>query len=384
MKRYMKFAGLVAIAFGLTACSTMYRNSTPQTALKELKPGLKVTPLWTVRPNGGVGNSGVKLRMALNGDTLYTADSRGRVEAINSKNGSEVWNSDTEMKLSAGPAVSNTTVIVASESGKVVALSTRDGGEIWSAQVPNEVLATPVISDNNVLIKTIDGRLFAFSADQGQKLWEYDHTAPNLILQRSSSPAVSDDIAYTGFADGKLIAVSMKNGTAIWQNSISLPNGSSEIERMIDIDANPKVSDGVIYAANYHGQLVAQSATDGSLIWQHPMSSYSGIALNSDVLFITDAQGYTWAFQRLTGSVQWVQKAMKRRMLTAPALMDRAVVVADQRGYVYWLSQTDGQILAIDQVGSSGVVAKPIVVGNTVYVLSKNGLISALQVSNWS
>jgi outer membrane protein assembly factor BamB len=55
------------------------------------------------------------------------------------------------------------------------------------------------------------------------------------------------------------------------------------------------------------------------------------------------------------------------------------VVVGDFDGYVHWLSTTDGRQLARVQVAGDAIDAKPIVVGDTVYIYAKDGTLAALK-----
>ncbi len=70
---------------------------------------------------------------------------------------------------------------------------------------------------------------------------------------------------------------------------------------------------------------------------------------------------------------------MHGRKLTAPAVYQGYVVVGDIEGYVHWLSTTDGRQLGRVQVAGEGIDAKPVVVGDTVYVYAKDGTLAALK-----
>jgi outer membrane protein assembly factor BamB len=55
------------------------------------------------------------------------------------------------------------------------------------------------------------------------------------------------------------------------------------------------------------------------------------------------------------------------------------LVVGDLDGYVHWLATDDGRMLARTRVGGDAIHAKPLVVGDTVYVLNDNGRLAALR-----
>ena len=54
------------------------------------------------------------------------------------------------------------------------------------------------------------------------------------------------------------------------------------------------------------------------------------------------------------------------------------VLVGDFEGYLHWLSQEDGRMVARTRVGSDPISATPVVVGEVVYVLGEGGRLQAL------
>ena len=97
-------------------------------------------------------------------------------------------------------------------------------------------------------------------------------------------------------------------------------------------------------------------------------------------IYLTDAQGYVWAFDAATGQVNWRQKKLQARLLTAPALMGNNIVVADGEGYVHWINKQTGEFVArVAAFEGNVITAKPLVVSDTVYVLTNNGGLVAYQ-----
>ena len=56
------------------------------------------------------------------------------------------------------------------------------------------------------------------------------------------------------------------------------------------------IANGVIYVATYQGHVAAVSLKSGDILWEHAISSYSGLALGQRLLFVSDAQSTVWAF----------------------------------------------------------------------------------------
>ena len=66
--------------------------------------------------------------------------------------------------------------------------------------------------------------------------------------------------------------------------------------------------------------------------------------------------------------------------MTAPALIDGHIAVIDFEGYLHLLSRDDGSFVGQKQLDSDGYFAQPLVDDTTLYLLSKDGLLSAVSV----
>ncbi len=122
-----------------------------------------------------------------------------------------------------------------------------------------------------------------------------------------------------------------------------------------------------------------ERSTTGQVWWSHDASSYRGIALDDDALYIANADGEVVALRRRTGAEIWRQKALLHRGLSAVALTDNAVVTADYQGNVHWLDKATGELAARVPSGKVRVSNPPIVSGNMVFVINDAGRISAFR-----
>ncbi len=111
-------------------------------------------------------------------------------------------------------------------------------------------------------------------------LWVSEHGSPSLILKASSSPVAMDHLVLVGFSDGKLDAVNTESGHQVWQKSIAYANGSSDVERLVDIDADPIVSGDMVYLASYQGYVGALSITNSEFSWTKPASVYKNMVIS--------------------------------------------------------------------------------------------------------
>ena len=102
--------------------------------------------------------------------------------------------------------------------------------------------------------------------------------------------------------------------------------------------------------------------------------------LRSNTLFLTDSDDVLWSIDCHTGHVNWKQTALKARGITEPVLVGKDLAVADKTGYLHIIAIQSGELLARAQL-SSGVSVSPSVSGNSLYVITDNGMLNKLSVN---
>lgn len=379
---------IVALSLALGGCAWMGNwlqggedNSTPPAELVSFTPVLEVETLWSTQIGAGADKQLVKLVPAVTPDRVYAADRRGRVVAIEAASGRQVWNAETEVRISAGPGVGEGLVLVGTSDGETLALDGADGALKWRVSVSSEVLSVPRALDGVVVVATMDGKVYGLEATDGRQRWVYDRTVPVLALRGASTPALTQGRAIGGFASGKLASLDLRDGRPQWEATIAVPRGRSELERLVDISADPILVGDVVYVVSFQGRIAAVSVDSGRIIWARDFSSYTGLTTDGSQLYVVDDQSHVWALYARNGASVWKQDKLQARSVTAPAVHGDAVVVGDFEGYLHWLSREDGELLARTRVDDEGIGTAPVVVDDTLYVLGKGGTLKALKTS---
>ncbi|HEX6572888.1 MAG TPA: PQQ-binding-like beta-propeller repeat protein, partial [Steroidobacteraceae bacterium] len=106
-------------------------------------------------------------------------------------------------------------------------------------------------------------------------------------------------------------------------------------------------------------------------------SSYRGLALDPDQIYVATSDGSVVALRRRDGTVLWQQDGLKRRGLGTPAVVGNAVVVGDFEGYLHWLDRDTGKFVAREHPGNARISAAPVVDGERVFVIDEGGRIVA-------
>ena len=406
-KSLIRSAILMSCAFILAGCSWFTwlpwvdakddkKDLTKPVKLEKFDAELSVKRDWRVSIGQGLGKKYLKLAPAILADQIFAADGYGHVEAHNRFTGKRLWRVKThDLKegfiskinfidrrdpsfIAGGVGVGAGLVFLGTTFGEVVALNANDGSPAWRANLGSEVLSVPSADDGLVFAQTIDGRLVALDDASGEVRWTYDNQVPILTLRGTSSPVVADDIVYAGFANGKVIALRAENGEPIWEHRVMLPEGRSELDRMVDVDARALVSGPVVFAGAFQGRVKAISRRDGRPLWEQDISTFNDLAEGYGQVYVVDDEDVISAIDKQTGEVAWQQASFKRRKLSAPIAFSNYLVVGDDEGYLHVLAQRDGRIMGRRKLDGDGLRSGMQYADSTLFVLGNSGSLFAL------
>lgn len=369
---------LVAVAAlaALAAC-TKDKNVQPPSELVEINPTLEVRQLWSASVGDGAEKLRLALGIAVDGDTVYAAARDGKVTALEAGSGKVRWKADAEDELSAGPSAGGGLVVVGSTSGRLMAFEAATGKQRWVADVQGEVLAAPLVTAERVVVRLVDGRLRALNPADGKEVWMAEDVVPRLSLRGTSPPVRAGDAVLAGFDTGRVMSVALSNGDILWQAQLNTPRGRTELERLADVDAAVAVAGEEVYAIGYQGRVAMIALDTGQLWWTRDMSSYRGVGIDDDQLYVSTSDGGVVAMRRRDGGTVWQQAGLMRRTLSAPTVHLGAVVVGDYDGYLHWMDRSNGRFVARERLGGTRISAPPVVVDDRLFVIDDGGKVAA-------
>ncbi|HEX5056895.1 MAG TPA: outer membrane protein assembly factor BamB [Gammaproteobacteria bacterium] len=374
---------LLILACGLAACAGK-DTTEPPSPLVDFEPEAEFVKLWSTNTGNGADKYLLKLKLYLDGGTLYAVDHEGLLSAVNRANGKIVWQVKTGLAVSAGVGGGNGMLILGSSNGEIVAYNEKDGSEAWRAKLSSLMLSIPAVDMGAVVARTVDGGLEAFAVTTGDKLWSYKYSVPALSLHGASSPVLVAGAVLSGMDNGRLSALALRDGRLLWETPVAIPNGRSELSRMVDVDMPVLVDRGLLYAGSYQGRIVALNMEGGQIIWATDNSVYNEMSMDEDHLYVADENGHIWSLDRLVGATIWMQDKLHARPVSGTALLDGAVIVGDFEGYVHALDTADGRFVARVRVGDDGITVPPLVVDDVAYVLNREGRLTALKLRHFA
>ncbi|CAK0762730.1 Outer membrane protein assembly factor BamB [Gammaproteobacteria bacterium] len=380
-----RLAAVLAVATWLSGCSTISEwfasdTAEPPAPLPPLSTEKEVLrPLWTASGGVGTDKQFLRLRPIVMEGRVVVSNADGAVAAYDTSGGGLLWRTETNVALSGGTGGGDDLVVVGGAKGEIVALNLKDGKERWHTSLSSEVLAPPAASDGIVVVRTIDGRVVGLSATDGSRLWVFSRTVPILSLRGTGAPLIVGGRVFVGLDSGHLVALGLHDGHGVWEAVVAVPKGRSELERMVDIDADPVLFEDTLYVAAFQGRVVAVNAESGQLYWSREISSVAGIGVDRDRVYVTDEDSVVWGLDRSSGSALWRQEVLRNRALTAPTPYGSAVLVGDLEGYLHALNRDDGRILGRFSLEGKPVLAAPLIQGAVLYAIGSGGTIAALR-----
>jgi outer membrane protein assembly factor BamB len=372
---------LIAIATaGLLLAACASSNVEPPAPLVKFTPKVKVERVWSASIDAADAILRLGIVAASDGTYVYTASHNGIVYAYTLQDGRRRWRVKTKLPITAGPGVGQGMVVVGASDGTLLALNSENGKQLWKTNVNGYILASPAVSPSAVIAYTTDGHIICVSPSNGKELWTISHDVPNLSLRGASPPVISGDLLLQGLDTGQLLAVNLADGSQRWITTISTPAGNNDLSRLVDLDGVLAVDSDNIYAVNYQGRIVEVARDSGQILWSREMSSYTGVSEDATNVYATDIHSAVWALDKNTGVPVWTQPAMRARDLTVPVPYMDTIVAGDLQGYLHFLSKKDGSIVARVRLGSSPILAPPIVVNGLLVVLTTGAKLAAYKV----
>ncbi|RKF15523.1 outer membrane protein assembly factor BamB [Alginatibacterium sediminis] len=383
-----------SLLLGLSACSLF--NSEEDVVVMDPVPQttneFEAKVVWQKQVGKGVEDYYSQLRPELAYDSVFAAARFGQVHGYG-LDGTLLWKQDlskvesnqrfsgntNNARLSGGLTAAYQSVFVGSENADVFSLSAETGEIQWQARVDGEVLARPAVDDSNVVISTSNGFLIALDAFDGSERWKVEIDQPSLTLRSKAAPVVSNGLVVLGRSDGKLAFYLLENGRQVFESRLANPKGSTEIDRIVDLDSQPIVEGPLVYAVAYNGSLVNIDLRDGQEQWRRAYSAFRDLSISGDDLFVVDAADVLYSVAANNGIERWSQQQFGYRGLTPAAVDYQYVVVGDSEGYLYWIDRDSGVIVSQKQIDDAGLYTAPVVGSENMYVQTRSGKLIAFE-----
>ncbi len=354
----------LAVVAGLAACG----SKAPKPA--DLGPNVPVLPVRQAWHSSIPALKNASIAPQVVGQNLVLAAADGTVVSLDGATGREQWRSQVGKALQTGVGSDGSHAAVVTVANDLVVLG--QGGTLWSKPLSAASYTAPLVAGGRIFVLTADRHLTAYDAQDGTQLWTLQRDGEPLVLRQQGVLAAHGNTLLAGLS-GRLVALNPDNGVVLWEAPLATPRGTNDVERLVDLVGPYARNNDVVCARAFQASVGCVDVGQARLMWTAQAKGSVGIGSNSEQVFGAESNGTVQAWSRRDGAKQWSTERLQLRQLTAPLALGRSVVVGDSTGLVHLLSKDDGSPLNRLSTDSSGIAVAPVVVADTLVVVTRNG-----------
>ncbi|MCY7308083.1 MAG: outer membrane protein assembly factor BamB [Rhodoferax sp.] len=328
---------------------------------------INVRLAWSAR----LGRVDLPLDVRVSGNTVTLASSDGTVVAIDAATGQDLWRTRLATTLEAGAGSDGRYAAVVSSANELIVLEA--GRELWRERLGALTYTAPLVAGARVFVMTADRAIAAFDAQSGRRLWTYVRQGEQLLALRQAGTLFAAGDTLVAGLSGRLVGLNPLNGSVRWEGVIANPRGTNDVERLVDIVGRVSRDGDVACARAFQASVGCVNTVRGSLLWTKSANGAQGVHGDGEMVVGTEADGRVIAWRRTDGERIWTSERLKYRDLTAPQFLGRSIAIGDVQGFVHFLARQDGAPLARVATDGSPIAAAPVLVANTLVVVTRNG-----------
>ncbi len=357
------FAALAAAAF-VGGCAT---GSKPDPKpLEPLVAKIGGSVAWSQRVEGVQ----FPLAVAVTPGVFTVAGDDGTVLALDVESGREIWRASAGAKLSAGVGSDGRFAAVVTRSGELVVFE--QGQVKWRKPLGTRVTTAPLIAGERVFVLGVDRAVQAFDVLDGRKLWLLQRPGDPLTLSQSGVIAAFKDTLVVGQGP-RMAGVDPVRGSVRWEVPVGSPRGANEIERLADLVGPAARVGELVCARSFQAAVGCVNAERGTTAWSKNFGGTNAVAADAEFVFAADASDRISAWKTASGDAAWTSDKLLYRNLSAPLSVGKTVVFGEGDGTLHWLARDTGEAQLRLTTDGSAIVAKPVVSGTTMLVVTRKG-----------
>ncbi len=355
---------------------------------------LAATParLWSVTINGGSNRARLGAAPVVADGKLFVVDVAAVVHAFDAGTGAPLWKAELASgkenlpsRFGGGVSYDEGRVFATDGVGDVVALQANDGKQLWRAKPGGPLRGSPTVANGNVYALTQDNQLFALGEADGKVGWTQSGSLESQGVFGVAAPASSQGTVVAGFSSGELNAYRYENGRTLWGDALSRSSATTSVSSLADIDADPVIDAGRVYAVGQGGRMVSVDIATGQRVWEQNFAGISTPWVAGEWLYVVTDDARLVCLARASGKVRWIaqlqhyrKEKKKKDAITwyGPVLAGGKLILTSSLGQISYRNATDGAEASTSK-GKDPYALPPIVANQTLYTIDQRGRITA-------
>jgi outer membrane protein assembly factor BamB len=351
------------------------------------------TKVWTASVAGSSNRMRLAAAPVVGGNKLFAEGTDGVIHAFDKNTGARLWSrGDGEMTKDQAPSAFGGGVsfeagklYATNGVGEVKALNADTGEVAWKVTPAGPLRGSPTIAFGQLFVMTQDNQVIALNVGDGSLVWDESGSATQSGVFGVAAPAAGQGTVIAGYSSGELSAYRYENGRTLWSDALARTNISTTVGSITDIDADPIIDSGRVYALGQGGRMAAYELLTGQRIWELNLAGISTPSIAGEWIFTLTDDARLLAIARSTGRVRWITQLPRFRdeedkkgpiFWTGPVLAGGQLWVASSRGEVWKVSAGEGSAQMFADLGQP-VSLPPLVADGYLYILDDSGVIHA-------
>ncbi|SHN48610.1 PQQ-like beta-propeller repeat protein [Erythrobacter sanguineus] len=351
------------------------------------------TKAWTAQISGSTNRERLAAAPVIGSNKLFAEGTDGVIHAFDKKTGERLWTrGDGDMTkdqrpsaFGGGVSYENGRIYATNGIGEVKAVNADTGEVIWKVTPAGPLRGSPTIAFGQLFVMTQDNQIVSLNIQDGSQIWDESGSTTQAGVFGVAAPSAGQGTVIAGYSSGELSAYRYENGRILWSDALARTSISTTVGSITDIDADPIIDSGRVYALGQGGRMAAYELVTGQRIWELNLAGISMPAIAGEWIFTLTDDARLLAIARSSGRVRWItqlqgfRKEKKKEgpiFWTGPVLAGGNLWVASSRGEVWKISASDGSAEFFDDI-KQPVSLPPVVADNYLYILDDSGRIHA-------
>ncbi len=348
---------------------------------------------WTVSIQGSKPQARLAASPVVSDGKLYVIDAGAHVIAFDAASGSRLWQTSLPAEgngralFGGGVSVLGDRLFASTGVGDVVSMEAATGKILWQKHLGGPLRGAPTLENGHVYVMGQDNQIFALNQSDGVTQWTDSGTLQVTGIFGVAAPAAAQGTVIAGYSSGEISAYRYENGRSLWGDALSRTSISTAVATLTDIDADPVIDRGRVFAIGQGGRMASYELTSGQRIWEINIAGISTPAVVGEWVFAVTSDAKLLCVSRATGKIRWIsqlrrwvkeKKKDKSIRWTGPVLAGSRLIVVSTRGEMVYVDPASGDVQAsIDMDRSMSL--SPVVANNMLYILADDGKLTAFR-----
>ena len=351
------------------------------------------TKVWTASVAGSTNRMRLASAPVVGSGKLFAEGTDGVIVAFDKATGAKLWTrGEDDMTKDQAPSAFGGGVSY--EAGKlyatngvgdVKAVNAETGEVIWKVKPAGPMRGSPTIAFGQLFVMTQDNQIISLNINDGSLMWDESGSNTQSGVFGVAAPAAGQGTIVAGYSSGELSAYRYENGRVLWSDALARTNISTTVGSITDIDADPIIDSGRVYALGQGGRMAAYELVTGQRIWELNLAGISTPAIAGEWIFTLTDDARLLAISRSSGRVRWITQLQRYKdeedkkgpiFWTGPVLAGGHLWVASSRGEMWKVSAGEGSASLFADIGQP-VSLPPLVADGMLYLMDDAGTIHA-------